>query len=696
MSSLVGDRSGLTLIPRLARALRVLSFVALALFAAHTLVRFGGPGVARAFNDGLYNALILLAALITFLRVISVRSERGAWLVLSIGISAWAAGELLFSFLYANSPPTPSLADAFYLAFYPACYIALLLLVRSRVSSFNRSLWLDGVMAGSAAAALSATVVFQVVLAHSQGSPAAVLTNLAYPLGDMLLLALVIGVFTLSGWRPGPGWALLGAGLVASAVADGVYLDQTATNSYVVGTIVDAFWPAAMLLLASAAWQTGGRVAQVDLEGRPLLATPALCGLTALGLLVFDNTQPLNPLALSLAVATLLAVLLRTGLTFGENSRMLARIRTQASTDALTGLGNRRRLLADLEQALAQRTALESRLLIIFDLNGFKYYNDSFGHPAGDALLRRLGGKLVEAAGPYGRSYRLGGDEFCVLAAIPESGAETFLDAGAAALCELGEGFTITSSFGAVFLPDEAVSASEALRLADQRLYAQKRSAWLAREHPHALVLQVLFERVPELREHGRSVAALSLALGRELALEADQLEELALAAELHDVGKLAIPDAILDKPGPLEEVEWAIVRRHPAVGERILSASPALQGIGAIVRSTHERWDGTGYPDGLEGSEIPLAARIIAVCDAFASTTSARLYRNAISPSEALAELRRCASSQFDPEIVRTFCEQLELQTSDKQTSKRTSPPPRPAQPEHARLSPSSREAVD
>ena len=652
--------SELDRIPRFIRACQLLAFVGLAVFTSHTLVRFGGRAGDHAFDDVLYNGLILLAALICLLRVVWSRRERGAWLALSIGLSSWAAGELSFTFLYSNAPPTPSLADAFYLGFYPACYVALLLLVRARISHFNRSLWLDGAMAACAAAALSAALVFQVVLTHTGGGPAAVLTNLAYPVGDMLLLALLVAVFTLSGWRPGPGWALLAAGLAASTIADGVYLDQAATNSYMVGTIIDAFWPAAMLLLACAAWLRPTRARRVELEGRPLLATPALCGVTALGLLVFDHTHRLNPLVLALAVATLVAVLLRTGLTFRENTRILARIRRQASTDALTGLCNRRQLFADLERTLEERPDGEQRLLIIFDLNGFKAYNDRFGHPAGDALLRRLGEKLAAVAARHGGSYRLGGDEFCVLAAIPESEAEAFLAGCAGALAEQGEGFTITSSLGAVFLPSEAQTASEALRLADQRLYAQKRSIWLAREHPHELVLRALSERTPQLREHLRAVAELALALGNALALEREQLEELRLAAELHDVGKLAIPDAILDKPGPLEESEWEIVRRHPAIGQRILSASPALERVGAIVRSTHERWDGTGYPDRLAGSEIPLAARIIAVCDAFASLTMARAYRSELSSEEAEGELRRAAGSQLDPELVAVFSEFL------------------------------------
>jgi PAS domain S-box-containing protein/diguanylate cyclase (GGDEF)-like protein len=363
-----------------------------------------------------------------------------------------------------------------------------------------------------------------------------------------------------------------------------------------------------------------------------------------------------------------------------------------AENDSLTDLGNRRKLMSDLEQTLETGAAADPRLLIIFDLDGFKRYNDSFGHPAGDALLARLASKLATAARPHGQAYRLGGDEFCVLAGPPASDAETYLNTVATALHEDGEGFSVSSSFGAAFLPEEAADPSSALGLADQRLYAHKQQAYAGRDKPHEILLQALAEREPSLREQSAGVAALSVALGARLGLRGDALEELRLAAELHDVGKLAIPDAVLHKPGPLSKDEWAFVHQHTLIGQRILAGAPALRAIGEIVRSTHERWDGAGYIDGLASSEIPLAARIIAVCDAYSAMTSERPYRKAISSSEALAELRRGASSQFDPDIVRAFCEQL--QATEQSTNRpEDSPPPLP-HPEHAR--PSSREAVD
>ena len=167
-------------------------------------------------------------------------------------------------------------------------------------------------------------------------------------------------------------------------------------------------------------------------------------------------------------------------------------------------------------------------------------------------------------------------------------------------------------------------------------------------------LLEALSLRQPDLPMHLDSVGSLAVEAGIGLGLRPDELDELVRAAQLHDLGKLAIPDGILHKAGALNEREWAFVRQHPLVGERILRASPAFGNVATVVRSTHERWDGGGYPDGLAGEEIPLAARIIAVCDAFTAMTSHRPYRAALSEHEALAELERFAGTQFDPDVVR------------------------------------------
>jgi len=356
--------------------------------------------------------------------------------------------------------------------------------------------------------------------------------------------------------------------------------------------------------------------------------------------------------AIALATTTLLVVVLLMR-SHVENRRLRALARDETFTDALTGLGNRRKLVADLDRLLEQSDPAPT-LLLIFDLSGFKAYNDDFGHAAGDALLTRLGRKLAAVPGSEGATYRLGGDEFCLIVQVGEGDAERLIDRASAALSEQSEGFRIGSSFGGVLLPYEATDPSDALRLADERLYGQKRSKQGIR------TVNALVEALSERKAHAHvptdGVQALAVVIGRMLGLGGEELEALARAAELHDVGALSIPDDILGKPGPLEEREWEFVRRHTLVGERILRASPQLWGVATIVRATHETWDGTGYPDGLAGDEIPRAARIIAACNAFDAMTSPRPYRKALTAQEALAELESRSGTAFDPAVVRVL----------------------------------------
>ena len=227
------------------------------------------------------------------------------------------------------------------------------------------------------------------------------------------------------------------------------------------------------------------------------------------------------------------------------------------------------------------------------------------------------------------------------------------IDRTCAALVEKGEGFEVTSSFGAVVLPDEATDVSVALSLADERLYAQKQALRGDTSQSMDAFVEALATQEPSLHAHLEGVAALALEVGKRLGLAAGELEELSRAAQLHDLGKVAVPQEILDKPGALDEREWEFIHQHTVVGERILRASPAFRDAATIVRSSHERWDGTGYPDGLAGEEIPPASRIVSACDAFEAMTSTRPYRMARPVDEALAELRRCSGTQFDPAVV-------------------------------------------
>ena len=340
---------------------------------------------------------------------------------------------------------------------------------------------------------------------------------------------------------------------------------------------------------------------------------------------------------------------------FLVRKRADAQLAHQAHHDALTGLPNRRKLVEDLELALTHASHEQPLALLLLDLDGFKAYNDSFGHSAGDALLTRLGRRLADDLREQGTSYRMGGDEFCVIASIPADGIDALAERARAALAERGDAFSITASCGTALLPDQAATASDALGLADRMMYAAKGSgtrASAARQSADVL-LQVLCERSPELGPHLDEVTQLCKAVAEALAIPDDQMNHLLNAAALHDVGKAAIPEAILAKPGPLDDDEWGYIHRHTIMGERILSAAPALAPAAKLVRSSHEHLDGSGYPDGLTGDQIPLGARIIAVCDAYDAITADRPYRTAMSTEVALSELRACAGSQFDPSIV-------------------------------------------
>ncbi len=352
-------------------------------------------------------------------------------------------------------------------------------------------------------------------------------------------------------------------------------------------------------------------------------------------------------LALVLGAACLIAVLGRMTMIFRENLAMISRSQVEALTDSLTGLANRRKLIADLERLDGPAT------LVLLDLDGFKGYNDSYGHLAGDALLDRLGKALSGALEGRATAYRMGGDEFCALSVLEADGAELAALA-AAALCESGDGFEISSSYGIVSLPQEAATTSAALRLADSRMYAQKqqrRSS--AGSQSRDVLMRALEERSPILVAHVSDVAELAVEIGRHLGLANNDLLFLSHVADLHDVGKVAIPDAILDKKSPLLPSEWAFIHQHTLIGERIIGAAPALLPVARAVRSTHERWDGGGYPDGLSGERIPLVSRIVTACDALAAMVSERPYREAVDLPLALEELERCAGTQFDARIV-------------------------------------------
>jgi diguanylate cyclase (GGDEF)-like protein len=649
--------------PRVVRAALYVLAAALAIQVAHGFLGIAeGELMTRVIEDWLYNGTLIGAALVCVARAAYVREERLAWALIGFGLVAWSAADLYYALVLSklDAPPYPSISDAGWLVFYPACWTAVVLLMRRRIREFHASLWLDGIVAALGVAAVTAALVLPPIVAMSvEGEPAAVATNLAYPVGDVLLLVLMVGALALTGWRPDRPLALVGVGLVLSGAADIVYLSSIAHGEADSPAWLLWLWPASALATAFGAWQPLDRARAARLEGRRLLVLPFGAMAASLVLLLVDHFHRASDVAVLLAFATLAVAGVRLWLTLGEHMSLLGTSRGEAQTDELTGLGNRRRFGEDLAAGLRGVTPERPLLLMLFDLNGFKAYNDTYGHPAGDALLARLGSSLSAAVESHGSAYRMGGDEFCVLATGRH---DEIAAASRAALSEHGDGFDISAALGSAVLDSPEADPADALRTADRRMYAEKNGRRAsAGGQSTAVLLKVIAERNPDLGEHVGGVAALAEQTAAALGMSDEQRTAVRQAATLHDVGKAAVPDAILDKPGPLDEHEWAFMRRHTIIGERIMQAAPALSAAAPLVRSSHENFDGTGYPDRLAGDDIPLGARIIGVCDAYDAMVSDRPYRPAMTHAEALAELRRCAGTQFDPEVVGAFVDIVE-----------------------------------
>jgi diguanylate cyclase (GGDEF)-like protein/putative nucleotidyltransferase with HDIG domain len=355
-----------------------------------------------------------------------------------------------------------------------------------------------------------------------------------------------------------------------------------------------------------------------------------------------------------------------------------------ALTDPLTGLGNHRHFHERLEREL--RHAHERRLpltLCLVDVDDFKRINDRFGHPAGDRVLSQIAGRLRQT----GEAFRLGGDEFALL--LPGYDENDALTAATSVVerisaLQLDQLGSVTVSAGVATSPAHAADRDELIRLADSALYWAKEYGKnrvrayrpdvielaelkrlasgpdrAARFRAAASLARAVDARDVYTGSHSQRVADLAARTARRLGLQEEEVELTRLAASLHDLGKLAIPEEILRKPGPLTDPERMVLERHPQIGFRMLE-SLGVDPVADWVLHHHERWDGSGYPDGLPGDEIPLGARIIFVADAYDAMTSERVYRRRVDPEQAIAELRRCAGSQFDPGIVNALADEL------------------------------------
>lgn len=395
-------------------------------------------------------------------------------------------------------------------------------------------------------------------------------------------------------------------------------------------------------------------------------------------------------------------------------------LQKQALTDPLTGLPNHRAVIEQLEKECERTRRFHRPLsLVFFDGDRFKNVNDTYGHAVGDTVLCELGARVGDVLRGGDIMGRLGGEEFVVV--LPETDATQASDVAErlravvaahplATRCVDG-GINFTISVGIATYPEDGKTVSELLNKADQAMYWAKRlgrnqvrTATEAQRASYSALLDSLvvaeegrdetqantvqmerlqrayslgtiysLMRMIEVRDsgisrHSHTVSDMATAIAQYIGLEQKAVFALGAAALLHDIGKIAIPDVVLYKAGPLSSTERTILQQHSELGAQILEISPFLQELIPAVRYHHEHWDGKGYPDHLAGQHIPLEARIIAVAEAYDAIIMDRPYCAGRSPAEALAELQRCAGTQFDPEIVHAFAAVLASQQEQEQ----------------------------
>ncbi len=435
-----------------------------------------------------------------------------------------------------------------------------------------------------------------------------------------------------------------------------------------------AFWLANVGLLAGVIARLG-RESFVDLIGKYIRWTAVpfaiMASVTLMLVALWDESPAL--------AAPLIGPLAALALYERSVHRELEAMRL-ARTDSLTGLGNSRDFNARLEEELHAARGREGVFSVcVFDVDDFKSVNDRYGHAAGDRVLADLAARLRQD----GEAFRLGGDEFVLI--LPDKDEEEAVEIACkvverASTVETPGRERLSLSAGVASYPDHALDESELVRLADDALLRAKEegknrvgkhvagSAQMgdlrrvadqtdrnARLRAAASLAEAVDERDAYMSRHSIAVGDLAARLAGRLALDPGTVELIRLAGRLHDLGKLAIPEEILRKRDPLTDEERALLQRHPQIGFRMLDPL-GVDPVAGWVLHHHERWDGGGYPSGLAREDIPIGARIIFIADAFDAMTSDRVYRRGIRRERALAELERCAGTQFDPDLVAAF----------------------------------------
>ena len=436
------------------------------------------PGYNLVLDGWLNNIAYMVSPIVCWMRARQDATFRRGWTVLAFGLFFYGLGNVYWTIFDRplDPEPYPSIADGLWLSFYGFAFVALVLTVRQMAERVPLSLWLDGIVGGLAVAAVTVAFVGP-VLQLTGGSAAAVLTTLAYPLLDAVLLLVVTAQMAMFHWRPPAGMWYLAAGLVLFSIADVIYVNGAANNTYQPGGLNDSVWVCATLLMAFApGWPK--RPTGLVLPTWALIGVPVLATLVAVGLLVYHGRE-LHPIALLLAASTVVAALVRLIVSVREVTT-LAHSRQLALTDELTGLGNRRAFYEKVEALIsADGDECSNGALLLLDLDRFKEVNDSLGHSAGDQLLCQVAGRLAEALHDDDLMARLGGDEFAVFVNgvgidVAEVVAERIRSGLAPPFSVDGVTLRMDASVGIALYPEHGDEVSTLLRRADIAMYNAK------------------------------------------------------------------------------------------------------------------------------------------------------------------------------------------------------------------------------
>jgi len=610
-----------------------------------------------------------------------------SWLLLGLSQVVYAAADAAFyiSHFLLGHTAYPSTADVLYLGHYPLMMAGLVLLIRQRVTGRDLSGLLDALALGLVAALL--TWVYLISPQVGGELSAAGAASVAYPTMDLLVLAVALRLVLGPGRRPG-SFLLLCANLAAILTADTIYVAMQVNNVYTTGNFIDLIWLGGNLCLGAAALHpTMSRLGQpshaTDRGSRPgRIVLLSLAATVAPIVLLIEHVR--GNTATVLPAATGACVLLFF-VTWARLYGLIVDQRRLAITDGLTGLHTRRFLEAQLALEVARARRGGTRVgVFIVDVDNFKSINDHYGHAAGDRALIEIAHRLRGAIRTGDVLARYGGEEFALLVpgaelddlALISERLRLRVASGPIAVSS-STSVLVTVSVGAVSYPRNGDSPEALVAAADRALYRAKArgrdrvvvgepglptsgtEALMGDQAPMIDFLRHVADQVDALlsaHEHSSAISRWATLLSAKLGHDENTMWRLELAGRLHDIGKIVVCESILTKPGSLSEEEWALLRQHPDYGARLARLVPGFAGVADVIRQHHERFDGTGYPDRLQGTDIRLEARIIAVCDAWAAMRSDRSYQGALSEERARDELWTARGTQFDPDLVDLF----------------------------------------